>query len=314
MEKQKRMEALIEIINDYNYRYYTLDNPLVADAEYDALYDELKKLEAELDLVLPQSPTLRVGGQILEQFEKHSHKGALYSLDKAQSAEELIQWDQRIKKLTEQYNLEHLENPLPEVEYILEYKFDGLTINLTYENGLLVQGATRGNGQIGEAILPQLLTIKSIPAQINYQGTFEVQGEGLMPLSALERYNETHEDKLKNARNAAAGALRNLNSEVTASRKLTAYLYNIGYMENKSLVSQEEMIAFLEENKFLVHPYHKKFTDIHALIQEIDQQGTERKELDILTDGMVIKINDFRTREILGYTQKFPRWAIAYKF
>lgn len=314
MEKQKRMEALIEIINDYNYRYYTLDNPVVADAEYDALYDELKKLEAELDMVLPQSPTLRVGGQILEQFEKHSHKGALYSLDKAQSAEELIQWDQRIKKLTEQYNLEHLENPLPEVEYILEYKFDGLTINLTYENGLLVQGATRGNGQIGEAILPQLLTIKSIPAQINYQGTFEVQGEGLMPLSALERYNETHEDKLKNARNAAAGALRNLNSEVTASRKLTAYLYNIGYMENKSFVSQEEMIAFLKENKFLVHPYHKKFTDIHSLIQEIDRQGTERKELDILTDGMVIKINDFRTREILGYTQKFPRWAIAYKF
>lgn len=313
MNYKEKIEELIDKLNTLNYYYYTLDNPQLSDAEYDMLYDELKSLENEHNYILPNSPTLRVGGQILEQFEKHKHKGALYSLDKAQSYDELIEWDNRVKKLVNQHN-EMAENKLPEVEYILEYKFDGLTINLTYENGKIIQGATRGNGEIGEAILPQLLTIKSIPYQIEHQGILEIQGEGLMPLSALKSYNETHDDKLKNARNAAAGALRNLNSETTATRKLTAYLYNVGYIENYNFKNQEDMINFLEKNHFLVHPFRRKFTDIKDLIKEIEIQGSVRKDLDILTDGMVIKINDFETREVLGYTQKFPRWAIAFKF
>lgn len=313
MNYKERIEELIDKLNTLNYYYYTLDNPKLSDAEYDMLYDELKNLENEYNYILPNSPTLRVGGQILEQFEKHKHKGSLYSLDKAQSYDELIEWDNRVKKLVNQHN-ETAENKLPEVEYILEYKFDGLTINLTYENGQIIQGASRGNGEVGEAILPQLLTIKSIPYEIEHKGILEIQGEGLMPLSALQKYNETHDDKLKNARNAAAGALRNLNSETTATRKLTAYLYNVGYIENYNFKNQEEMITFLEKNHFLVHPFRRKFTHIKALIKEIEIQGNIRKELDILTDGMVIKINDFETREILGYTQKFPRWAIAFKF
>ncbi len=216
-------------------------------------------------------------------------------------------------KLRSEYNQTH-EEKLPPLEYILELKFDGLTINLTYEDGLLVQGATRGNGTIGEAILPQLKTIKSIPMSIEYKGKLEIQGEGVMPLSALEKYNKKADEPLKNARNAAAGALRNLDPKVTEKRMLSACIYNVGYIEGMEFSTHEEMIGFLKDNKFPVFNYMKKFATMDEVIAEIEILKDTRKELDILTDGLVIKINDIKTRVALGYTQKFPRWAVAFKF
>ncbi|MGO1469598.1 MAG: NAD-dependent DNA ligase LigA [Tissierella sp.] len=313
MDKEKRIEELIEIIDDLNYHYYTLDNPKLSDKEYDEFYDELVDLEKETGIKKNYSPTGRVGGFILDKFEKHVHLGRLWSLDKSQSKGELVDWDNRVRRLIEDYN-SRSENPLPQPTYILEYKFDGLTINLTYSDGKLVQGATRGNGTIGEGILEQLKTIKSIPFRIDFKGTIEIQGEGLMPLSTLEEYNETAEEPLKNARNAAAGALRNLDTRVTANRNLSAYVYNIGYIEGKTFETHLEVLDFLRENKLPVFPYLKSFKSIEEIIEEIDLIKTERHNLDVLTDGLVIKINDIRTREVLGYTNRFPRWAIAYKF
>ncbi len=313
MDKEKRIEELIKIIDDLNYHYYTMDAPKLSDKEYDELYDELLALEEETAIRKDYSPTRRVGGFILDKFEKHDHLGQLWSLDKSQSIEELKAWDIRVNRLIEDYNNNN-EEKLPDPVYILEYKFDGLTINLTYNNGRLVQGATRGNGTTGEGILEQLKTIRSIPLGIDFKGLIEIQGEGLMPLSALEKYNKEAEEPLKNARNAAAGALRNLDTAVTASRNLTGYFYNIGYIEGKSFESHIETIEFLKENKLPVFPYLKAFHSMEEIIKEIEIIEEERHKLDILTDGLVIKINDIRTREVLGYTNRFPRWAIAYKF
>lgn len=313
LDNRDRIKELVDTLNKLSYYYYTLDSPKVSDKEYDALYDELLRLERETGIILPDSPTQRVGGTPLEKFEKHRHLGSLWSLDKSQSFGELRNWDQRVRRLIEQYNLEHSEK-LPQPIYVMELKFDGLTINLTYKDGKLVQGATRGNGTIGEAILPQLKTIKSIPLSIKHKGIIEVQGEGLMPLSALEKYNETAVEPLKNARNAAAGALRNLDPKVTAERNLIAYFYNVGYTESLNFNTHSEMIEFLKANRFPVNDYFKLLNNIEEVIEEIERVKEDRKGLDILTDGLVIKINDMKTREALGYTQKFPRWAIAYKF
>lgn len=313
MDKEARIKELIDIIDDLNYSYYTLDSPKLSDKEYDVLYDELVSLEDETGIIYSYSPTQRVGGNVLEKFEKHTHLGKLWSLDKSQSYDELMAWDIRVRKSIADYNLNNGDN-LPEPEYILEYKFDGLTLNLTYRDGVLVQGATRGNGTTGEGILEQLKTIKSIPMKIDFQNTIEIQGEGLMPLSSLEEYNKTAIEPLKNARNAAAGALRNLDPRVTEKRKLTAFFYNVGYVEGKSFTTHLEQIQFLRDNKLPVYPYGKSFTTMESLIQEIENIRDHREDLDILTDGMVIKINDIRTREALGYTNKFPRWAVAFKF
>lgn len=313
MDKEKRIDELIEIINELNYYYYTLDNPKVSDREYDQLYDELVALEEETGIIRDYSPTQRVGGPILEGFEKHTHLGRLWSLDKCQTFEELENWDKRVRRLINEYNSNHGEK-LPEPTYILEYKFDGLTINLTYRDGNLVQGATRGNGLEGEAILEQLKTIKSIPMTIPFKGTMEVQGEGVMPLSALEEYNKTAAEPLKNARNAAAGALRNLDTKITAERRLKAYFYNVGYIEGRTFSSHREVLDFIKENRLPVFDYAKSFDDIRDLIEEINRLEFERQTLDVLTDGLVIKIDDIRTREVLGFTNRFPRWAMAYKF
>jgi DNA ligase (NAD+) len=313
LDKKKRIDELVEKLNDYAYYYYTLDDPKVSDKEYDELYDELLELEKETEYVLDESPTQRVGDKPLDKFEKHDHKSQLWSLDKAQSFDELRKWDERVDKLIQEYNGSS-EEKLPEKTYILEYKFDGLTINLTYENGLLSQGATRGNGETGEAILPQIKTIKSIPLKIDYKDIIEIQGEGLMPISALEKYNKKADEPLKNARNAAAGALRNLDPKVTEKRNLAAYFYNVGYIEGKKFDTHIEMIDFLKENRIPVFEYIKEFDDIENLIEEIEEIDKTRSNLDILTDGMVVKINDMKTREVLGNTQKFPRWAVAFKF
>lgn len=312
MGKIEEINELIEKIEELNYHYYTLDAPLVSDGEYDKLYDRLKELEEETGFSPENSPTKKVGGQVLEKFEKHFHISRLYSQDKAQSFEDLENWIGRVNRLRDSYNESH-EDKLDDIEYILEYKFDGLTINLTYEDGKLRNAATRGNGSVGEEISAQVHTIKSVPRTIKEQSLLEIQGEALMPLSELERYNKENELQLKNARNAAAGALRNLDTNETRKRNLTAYIYNIS-TTNLEFDTEEEMLDFLKDQGFEVHPYHKKVKTYDEIIKELDKIEEERKTLDILTDGVVIKINDKKTQQALGYTNKFPRWSLAYKF
>ncbi|PWK14873.1 DNA ligase (NAD+) [Tumebacillus permanentifrigoris] len=315
------MRELIELLNDLDFHYYNLDRPKVTDAEYDRLYDELTALEAESGIVLPESPTQRVGnGVVIESFEEHKHLARLWSLDKAQSADVLREWDKRVRKLIEDYNQKNPEaDPLPAPTYILEQKFDGLTINLTYDGGSLVQAATRGRGVVGESVLPQIRTIRSVPLAIEYQGLIEVQGEVIMPLSELQRYNqkavEVGAELLKNARNAASGAIRQKNVSETAKRNLSAFFYGIGYAAEREFVTHEEMTEFLRANRIKAGAYSKSFTDLEELILEIDRFDREdHPQLDYLIDGMVIKLNDIRTRNVLGYTDKFPRWAVAFKF
>ena len=312
MGKIEEINELIGKIEELNYHYYTLDAPLVSDGEYDKLYDRLKELEEETGFSPENSPTKKVGGQVLEKFEKHFHISRLYSQDKAQSFKDLENWIGRVNRLRDSYNESH-EDKLDDIEYILEYKFDGLTINLTYEDGKLINAATRGNGSVGEEISAQVHTIKSVPRTIKEQSLLEIQGEALMPLSELERYNKENEFQLKNARNAAAGALRNLDTNETKKRNLIAYIYNIS-TTNLDFTSEEEMLDFLKDQGFVVHPYHKKVKTYDEIIKELDKIEEERKTLDILTDGVVIKINDKKTQQALGYTNKFPRWSIAYKF
>lgn len=303
----ERMRELIDKLNDYAYRYYVLDDPAVADVEYDRLYDELVMLEKETGVTESDSPTQRVGGKLLEGFRKHVHLAPLWSLDKAQSVQDVILWQERTNKQIEQLCL-------PKASYSLEYKFDGLTINLTYEDGFLAGAATRGNGIVGEDVTAQVKTIQSIPLKIDFKGKMEVQGEAIMRLSVLEEYNKTAEEPLKNARNAAAGAIRNLDPAQTAKRHLDAFIYNVGYIEGKEFQNHSEMLDFLRENKFNVSTYEKIFSDVADIKKAVDDVEETRGGLDFLIDGMVIKLTDFRTREALGYTQKFPRWAIAYKF
>jgi len=311
-----RMRELTAEINRHNYNYYTMDSPSISDKEWDALYDELKRLEAATGVVLPGSPTQRVGGDLLKGFEPYRHRSRLWSLDKAQDTEDLLAWNQRVRKGIADWNAKNPgEPPLPEPTYVVEMKFDGLTLNLTYEDGHLVQAATRGNGVVGEGILAQVKTIRSVPLTIPFDdGIIEVQGEGIMNLSVLAEYNRTAAEPLKNARNAAAGALRNQDPRITASRRLNAYFYNIGYADGVSFENHREMVEFLKKNHFKVNPnisYHDSIEDVMAEIVRIE---SVRSELDYLIDGAVVKLTDMRTRQALGYTDKFPRWAVAYKF
>ncbi len=298
------MRPLVDRLNETARAYYVEDMPLISDKQWDEMYDQLLKLEKESGIVLPDSPTHRVGGEILSGFEPHTHISRLWSMDKVQSLEALQDWIRRTEKLT----------GLTELQYYVEYKFDGLTLNLTYRDGQLVQAATRGNGVTGEAILPQAKTVKSVPLSIPYKGLLEVQGECIMRLSTLEKYNQVAKEPLKNARNAAAGALRNLDPAVTASRHLDAFFYQVGTIENPPFHSQPEMLDFLKENGFPVSPYlgkpHNR-QEIETCIREIEAQ---RKSLDFLIDGVVIKVGDVGLREQMGFTEKFPRWAVAYKF
>lgn len=297
-----KMRELVDILNKYAYEYYVLDNPTVSDGEYDKLYDELKKLEEKTGVVLFDSPTKRVGGEPVSAFKKHTHLQRLYSLDKATTEEELAAFDNRIKGDGE------------EIEYTVEYKFDGLTVCITYEDGKFVRATTRGNGVIGEDVTAQVLTIKSYPMQINYKGVMEVQGEAVMRLSVLEKYNETASEPLKNARNGAAGAIRNLDPKVTASRKLDIMFYNVNYMSEGGMKTQTECVEFLRNNGFKVHPFLRVVKGLDGVKEAIKEIEVGRKELDVLTDGAVVKVNDFSLREKFGFTDKFPRWAIAFKF
>lgn len=304
---EQRIRELVDKLNEYSKAYYVLDAPKISDKEYDELYDELLRLEEQSGIILPDSPTQRVGGDPLPCFEPHTHIHRLWSLDKVRTREDLIDWGGRVERIAE-------SQQLPKVKYALEYKFDGLTINLTYEGGRLITGATRGNGIVGEDITPQIKTIRTVPLTIPFKGKMEVQGECYMKLSVLDEINKTTDEKLKNARNAAAGALRNLDPRITAKRRLDCYCYNVGYIEGKKLETQDEMLGFLRENGFTVSDYLVFCDDIETVCDEIDKAEESRPHLDFLIDGMVVKIRDFSTREALGATEKFPRWAMAFKF
>ena len=301
-----RMRYLVDILNEYSRTYYFSNEPTVSDSEFDALMDELRMLETETGVVLPDSPTRNVGGAVPTSFEPHTHISRLWSLDKVKSIPELIDWKKRCDSFAD------LDRETA-LEFVLEYKFDGLTINLTYDGGKLVQAATRGNGIIGEGILAQAKTIRSIPLSVPYKGKFEVRGECFMRLSVLEELNKSGQEQLKNARNAAAGAIRNLDPSVTASRRLDCACYNIGYIEGKSFHTRREMYSFMRENGLPMSDY-TYFGSIDEVIAEIEKMPQRRSELDFLIDGMVIKLNNIDLFEEMGYTDKFPRGEIAYKF
>ena len=298
-----RQRELTDILNKWAYEYYVLDNPTVSDKEYDMAYDELCRLEKESGVVFDDSPTRRVGGEPLKGFQKHTHIARLFSLDKAVSEAELLAFLTRVDKLA-----------AGEKEYTVEYKFDGLTVCLTYDKGAFVRATTRGNGTEGEDVTAQVLTIKSFPLKIDYQGTLEVRGEAIIRLSVLDKYNETAAEPLKNARNAVAGAIRNLDPKITAQRKPEIYFYDVNYTSDGAPMSQTTEHEFLKKEGFKVFPYFRVCRSAGEVIEAIAEVERERKTLDVLTDGAVIKLNDAFLREELGYTDKFPRWAIAYKF
>lgn len=304
----QRMRGLIDKLNEASRRYYDQNESDISDDEWDAMYAELRKLEEKTGERMADSPTRRVGGAVMEGFEQHRHIARLWSMDKAQSEEEILAWAQRCEKQTTE------AGGLPKNSYCVEYKLDGLTVNLTYDGGRLIQAATRGNGEVGEAILPQAMTIRTIPLTIPFTGRMEVQGEGIMRLSELKKYNETSAEPLKNARNAAAGALRNLDPQVTASRHLDAFFYQIGYIEGRSFETQQDMLDFMKTNGLNISPFVRPAQTIEEALEAVHQIEKERETLDFLIDGATIKITDMRTREVLGTTDKFPRWSIAFKF
>ncbi|OOM79681.1 DNA ligase [Clostridium sp. BL-8] len=313
MDKIERIKELVEKLNRYSYEYYSLDNPSVSDKDYDEKYYELQELERETGYILPYSPTLRVGDVVLEGFKKYTHKAKLWSLDKAQSLQEIIDWHNRNVKFIEE--MRNRGENLPDLKYVLTKKFDGLTINLTYnKEGILEIAATRGTGSIGEEVTAQVKTIKSIPLKIQSEDILEVHGEAIMTQEAFNKYNEASDTPLKNLRNGAAGALRNLNVKETARRNLSAFFYDVGYKEGTPFKSYLEMMKFIKEQGLPVDEYIKVCSSIEEIQEQIDYIKGIRFDLNYDIDGLVIAIDDIRTRELLGYTIKFPKWAIAYKF
>lgn len=313
MNTTQRMRELIDELNNASVHYYTYGESIMSDARWDEKLNMLIALEKESGVVLPDSPSVRVGAEPLASFESHRHINRLWSMDKVQSKEELSAWIQRVEKLHAQLN-DGRETPLPPLSYAVEYKLDGLTINLTYQDGQLVQAATRGNGEVGEGILAQARTIRCVPLTIPYKGLLEVQGECIMKLSTLEAYNRTADEPLKNARNAAAGALRNLDPTVTAKRKLDAFFYQVGTIVDPPYTDMDGMLAFLKENGFPTSQYAEHASTYDEISDRIDKVEEQRSTLDFLIDGAVVKVCDLATRQAMGNTEKFPRWAVAYKF
>ena len=299
--EKNSMQRLVDELNDYAYRYYVLDDPAVTDDVYDKLYDELLALERDVGERLPDSPTARVGGEPISAFLPHTHISRLYSLDKCRSFDELREWAAKAVKAADG----------EEIAFTLEYKLDGLTLCVTYENGIFRGAATRGNGVTGEDVTEQARTIRSIPMRIDFRGVTETKGECIMRRSAFRKYNETAEEPLKNPRNGAAGALRNLDPSVTAKRKLDMIFYDVNYISDDSVRSQEEGVEWLRKNRFKTEKLLVS-RDIEEIISAIS--AVDRDALDFDIDGMVVKVDDYALREKLGFTDKFPRWAIAYKF
>ncbi|MBU3228933.1 NAD-dependent DNA ligase LigA [Clostridium algidicarnis] len=311
---ENKIIDLIEELNRYAYEYYVLNNISISDKEYDKKYDELVRLEKETGIILPYSPTQRVGDMVLPQFNKYVHKASLWSLDKAQSIQTLKEWHKRNIKIVESYN-QTASIPLPKLTYVLTKKFDGLTINCTYnEDGVLIKVATRGTGIIGEDVTAQAKTIKSLPLKIPYDNIIEIHGEAVMTRKAFNKYNESAKVPLKNLRNGAAGALRNLNVKETERRNLSAFFYDIGYNEGRPFETYVDMLNFIRDMGFYLDSYMKVCSTVEEIEEEIKYIDNIRLDLEYDIDGVVIAINDIRTRELLGYTVKFPKWAIAFKF
>ncbi|GAB6180253.1 NAD-dependent DNA ligase LigA [Desulfotomaculum defluvii] len=305
-----RVEELRWQINQHNYQYYVLDQPTITDAQYDQLLQELSQLEeSHPELITPDSPTQRVGGQVQRGFSSVPHKIAMLSLANAFGEGDLREFDRRVRT-----NL-----PGEEVTYVVELKIDGLAISLWYENGVLVRGATRGDGEVGEDITVNLKTIKAIPLRLQQHVPFlEVRGEAYMPKDSFVRLNEVREEAgeqlFANPRNAAAGSLRQLDPKITASRHLSVFMYAMGYLEGTSPESHASGLDWLKELGLRVNPVYKVCSNIDEVMDFIQQWQDKRYDLPYAIDGMVIKVNSLNQQQRLGTTMKSPRWAIAYKF
>lgn len=297
-----RMKWLVEELNKHCYNYYVLDNPSISDADFDKMYDELLLLEKETGITLDESPTKRVGGETLDGFTKKTHKIRMYSLNKSKTKKEIEDFIDDIKKIE------------PNSTFTLGYKFDGLTIVCEYNNGFFVSATTRGNGIVGEDVTEQVKTIKSVPLKIEFKGELIVSGEGMITNKNLELYNKTTDEPLKNARNAVSGAIRNLDPKETAKRKLDFFCYNVLYAEGKTFTTQMEMNQFIKDNHFLCEPYQKVLSTADEIWEEIEKIDKIKTNIGILIDGMVIKLNEIEKRDEFGYTNKFPKWALAFKF
>ncbi|TDT58406.1 NAD-dependent DNA ligase LigA [Fonticella tunisiensis] len=304
---KKRIDELRQIIEEHNYNYYVLDNPTISDYEYDKLMNELKRLEKEhpeyFDI---NSPTQRVGGKPLKEFNQVEHAVPMLSLQDVFSFEELMEWNERVK------------SAVKDAEYVVELKIDGLSVSLLYENGELVRGATRGDGNIGEDVTQNIRTIRSIPLKIKDKNLLEVRGEVYMPRKAFEILNiqreEMEEPLFANPRNAAAGSLRQLDPKITADRKLDIFIFNIQRYGGAPFKTHREALDYLEGLGFKVSPKRMVYKNIEGVIEAIKEIGETRGELPFDIDGVVVKVNELDKREILGQTAKTPRWAAAYKF
>ena len=304
---QEEISKLVSLLNKYSYDYYVEDNPQISDTEYDTLYKQLEKLEENHpEYILENSPTQRVGDRILDEFEKITHKVPMLSLSNTFSTEDLRDFDARISKLVPDHS----------VEYICELKIDGLAISIKYENGKLVSAATRGDGSVGEDVTENIKTIFSIPKVLKDKRTFEVRGEVYLPRKSFKLLNSERESNnevlFANPRNAAAGSLRQLDSKITAKRRLSAFIYSI--VGDDSIISQENALNTAKEYNLPVNPNFKLCKNIDEVIDYINYWTEHKKNLPYDIDGIVIKVNSYSTQEEVGYTQKSPRWATAYKF
>lgn len=304
MTKEQRLAYLTAEVNKHNKNYYVYDNPTISDAEYDKLYYELVDLEKELGYSLPDTPTKRVGDYVLPGFKKRKHEIPLYSLNKVKDFADLDKWQNDMRKATNNPNL----------TFSLEYKYDGLKVVIKYKNGHYKSATTRGNGKIGEDVTAQVRTIRSVPMTISFKGELTVQGECMMTNSAFEEYNKTAEIPLKNPRNGVAGAVRNLDPKETAKRMLDFFCYDVLAIEGKQFATQTEMHNFIVEQGFKTGDYFKILSTLKQTEDEINHIDKVKENLDVMIDGMVIKVNDCLCREEIGYTEKFPKWAMAFKF
>lgn len=317
-EKYTKLRNEIEY---HNNLYYNKDKPLISDMEYDALMRELKQLEQKYPELLKNeengesSPTEKIGGTASEKFSKVRHRLPMLSLSNTYNISEIEDFDKRIKKIILS---ENIKNHSKELEYILELKLDGLSISLIYENGVLVQAVTRGDGQVGEDVTENIMEIKTIPKKLKKNVSLEVRGEIILPISSFNRINQEREDDgedvFANPRNAASGTIRQLDKTIVAERGLDCYLYYLVNAENYGINTHLESIEYIEKLGFKTTKIFEKYTDFKELEKSIEKWHNDRKKLDYETDGLVIKVNNFALYETLGYTTKSPRWAIAYKF
>lgn len=303
----ERLQEIKKLLNEYNYQYYVLDNPTVSDQEYDRLMQELQSIEAKHpEWVTPDSPSQRVGGQVLDSFRKVTHQRMMLSLGNIFNEDELRAFDDRIR------------NVYPQVEYVCELKIDGLAVSLVYANGQLDYGATRGDGTVGEDITHNVKTIKSIPLSIDYDGDLEVRGEIYMPKKSFQELNKQREANgeslFANPRNAAAGSVRQLDSSIAAKRKLDAFLYMVPTAAEVGCTTHKEALDYIKKLGFKINPLTRVCTNVDEVWTFIEEMTAKRASLPYEIDGIVIKVNNLEWQERLGYTAKVPKWTVAYKF